>query len=98
MDSLSNKEKKQLGQRLRKLGEEYKNRKRKEPAVVNPAPSPQYDDVYFEGLAWLDSLAGPPLSEGEYEAEFSDEVWKSAARKGERLNIQALIVEDGWLV
>lgn len=83
MDSLSKKKKKLLGQRLRKLGEEYKKRRRKEPALVNPAPSPRYDDVYFEGLAWLDSLAGPPLSEGVYEVEFSDEVWKSAARKGE---------------
>ena len=83
MDSLSNKKKKQLEQRLRKLGKKYKNRQRKETPLVNPVPSPLYDDVYFEGLAWLDSLAGPPLSEGEYEAEFSDEVWKSAARKGE---------------
>lgn len=83
MDSLSNKKKKQLEQRLRKLGEEYRNRRRKEAALVNPAPSPLYDDVYFEGLAWLDSLAGPPLSEGEYEVVFSDEAWKSAARKGQ---------------
>lgn len=83
MDSLTNKKKKQLKQRLRELGKKYKNRRRKETAFVNPAPSPQYDDIYFEGLAWLDSLAGPPLSEGKYEVEFSDEVWKSAARKGE---------------
>ena len=83
MDSLSKKKKKQLKQRLRKLGEEYRNRRRKEAVLVNPAPSPRYDDVYFEGLAWLDSLAGPPLSEGKYDVEFSDEIWKSAARKGE---------------
>ena len=83
IDSLSNKKKKLLKQRLRELGEKYKNRQRKEVALVNPVPSPRYDDVYFEGLAWLDSLAGPPLSEGVYEVEFSDEVWKSAARKGE---------------
>lgn len=83
MDCLSNKKKKLLGQRLRELGKKYRNRRRKEAAFVNPAPSPRYDDVYFEGLAWLDSLAGPPLSEGEYKVEFSDEVWKSAARRGE---------------
>ena len=83
MDSLSNKKKKLLEQRLRELRKKYKNRQRKETPLVNPAPSPQYDDVYFEGLAWLDSLAGPPLSEGEYEVEFADEIWKSAARKGE---------------
>lgn len=73
MDRLSDEEKKQLEQRLRKLGEEYRNRRRKAAALVNPAPSPRYDDVYFEGLAWLDSLAGPPLVEGEYEVVFSDD-------------------------
>lgn len=83
MDSLSNKKRKLLEQRLRELRKKYKNRQRKDVSLVNPAPSPRYDDVYFEGLAWLDSLAGPPLSEGKYEVEFSDEVWKSAARKGE---------------
>lgn len=83
MDGLSKKKKKLLKQRLRELGEKYKNRQQKEAPLVNPVPSPQYDDVYFEGLAWLDSLAGPPLSEGEYEVEFSDEIWKSVAGKGE---------------
>ena len=83
MDSLSDEKKELLKQRLRKLGEEYRNRRRKEAAFIKPDPPPRYDDVYFEGLAWLDSLAGPPLSEGEYEVVFSDEARKSDAGKGE---------------
>ncbi len=68
---------------MRTLRERYKNRKRKERKLINPVTTPQYDDTYFEIIAWLDSLAGEPFSEGEYIVEFSDEAWKSAARKGQ---------------
>ena len=36
---------------------------------------PVYDDVFLEGVAWLDSLAGEPLSEGKGKMTFSDDVW-----------------------
>lgn len=68
---------------MRTLRERYKNRKRKGRKLINPVTTPQYDDTYFEIIAWLDSLAGEPFSEGEYIVEFSDEAWKSAARKGQ---------------
>ena len=68
---------------MRDLRAMYKNRERKAHNLINPVKNPRYDDVYFEGIAWLDSLAGEPFSEGEYIAEFSEEVWKSAARKGQ---------------
>ncbi len=29
------------------------------------APPPCYDDEFFEGLMWLDSIAGEPLRTGE---------------------------------
>ncbi len=83
MDSLSNKKKKEFGKRMRELRARYKNRQRKERKLINPVKNPRYDDVYYEGLAWLDSLAGEPFSEGEYIVEFSEDVWKSAARKGQ---------------
>ena len=83
MDSLSNRKKKKFEQRMRDLRAMYKNRERKAHNLINPVKNPRYDDVYFEGIAWLDSLAGEPFSEGEYIAEFSEEVWKSAARKGQ---------------
>jgi hypothetical protein len=42
-------------------------------------PTPRYDEVYEQGMKWLDSLAGSELPE-EGEAVFSDEIWKSRAR------------------
>jgi len=47
--------------------------KRRRP-LVKPHKAPRYDDVYFEGLAWLDSLAGKAIPEGESEAVFSDSI------------------------
>ena len=61
----------------------HKNKKRKDLKLVNPVKNPRYDDTYYEIIAWFDSLAGEPFSEGEYIVDFSDEVWKSIARKGE---------------
>lgn len=47
----------------------------------HPGPRPRYDEVYFDGLAWLDSLAGEPLPEGPQDAVFANALWKSPARK-----------------
>ena len=41
---------------------------------------PRYDDVFFEGVKWLDSLAGDPVQEQEGEISFSEDIWKSPAR------------------
>lgn len=43
-------------------------------------PEPLYDDVYFAGLEWLDSLAGKEMPVGELKAVFADTIWKSPAR------------------
>ncbi len=70
-------------QELRKKNAKRTSADRRTTQLINPVTSPRYDDVYYEGLNWLDSLAGPPLKEGELEATFSDYVWKSSTRKGE---------------
>jgi len=41
---------------------------------------PRYDEVFFEGLEQLDSLAGEPIEPLEGSAAFSKDVWKSKAR------------------
>lgn len=41
---------------------------------------PRYDDVYFAGQEWLDSLAGPEIKEVAGEVTFSPDLWKSRAR------------------
>lgn len=82
MDSLSNKKKKKFKERMHELQEKYKNRQQKDRELISPVKSPRYDDVYYEGVAWLDSLAGEQFSESEQVVEFSEEVWKSTTRKG----------------
>ena len=83
MDSLSNKKKKQFKERMRELRARHKNRERKEHTPVSPVADTRYDDIYTEGMNWLDSLAGEPLQEGEHVVQLSDEVWKSDTRQGE---------------
>ncbi len=82
MDGLSNRKKKQFKERMRELRTRYKNRERKDRKLLNPVKDARYDDVYAEGMSWLDSLAGEPLRDGEQVVQFSDEVWKSPTRKG----------------
>jgi hypothetical protein len=50
------------------------------PAPVSPQP--RYDEVFFEGLRWLDELAGSSIEPTEAEAVFSDDIWKSGTRGG----------------
>lgn len=84
-ESLSKKKGKKLKEKmcdLRALSSKKLADKRK-VALVKPPITPRYDDVYFEGLEWLDTLAGPKITEGEKEAVFSNLIWKSPARRGE---------------
>ena len=45
-----------------------------------PYPPPRYDDVYFEGVAYLESLAGPPIEPGDVYYELG-QLWKEKALK-----------------
>jgi len=82
MDILSEKKKKKLKERMQALQEKQKSRKPKAPRLVPLVKNPRYDAVYEAGIAWLDDLAGQPLTPGEKAAEFSDEVWQSSTRRG----------------
>jgi hypothetical protein len=82
MDNLSEKKKKKLKERMHALQEKQKSRKPKALRLVPLVKNPRYDAIYEAGIAWLDELAGQPLTPGEKAAEFSDEVWQSSARKG----------------
>ncbi len=63
-----------LREKFRKRLEE---KKRKPKIRFEP---PVYDDVYFEGLKTLDSLAGEEIKDIEGVARFSEDIWKSKAR------------------
>ena len=82
MDILSEKKKKKLKERRHALQEKQKSRKPKALRLVQLVKNPRYDEVYEAGIAWLDDLAGQPLTPGEKAAEFSDEVWQSSTRRG----------------
>ncbi len=66
----------ELKERIQTKLESKKAKKRRSAKYTQP----RYDDVYFEGLEWLDSLAGPQIEEQEGELEISDSIWKSPGR------------------
>ena len=70
MDGLSSRQKKQFKERMRALRTRYKNRAQKGRKLINPVQDARYDDVYAEGMNWLDSLAGEPLREGAHVVRF----------------------------
>lgn len=41
---------------------------------------PRFDEVFFAGTDWLDSLSGPEIEEFKGQASFSPEIWKSRSR------------------
>jgi hypothetical protein len=63
-DRLTDKQKKKFRESIRKLRKKNSNRQdtnSRKHNLVNPVPSPQYDNVYYEGLKWLDSLSVPKI-------------------------------------
>jgi hypothetical protein len=66
----------------RQIHEELERRaKGVRPSAPAPAdPAPHYDDEFFAGVAWLDSLDGEPLPAGRGELAFSPDIWKSRGR------------------
>ena len=83
MDAISEKQKKRYRDRVRQLQLQLNKRKEQHPSLVNPMADARYDDTFEKGIQWLDSLAGDRIEQRDYVAEFSDDVWKSAARKGD---------------
>lgn len=83
MESLTAKKKKKFGQDMATLRASYQKRKASTPLLINPVANPRYDEVYKQGVAWMDELAGDKFSINEITAEFSSDVWKSTTRKGE---------------
>lgn len=71
------KRKAQLDELKKKIRDKLDKRAAPQKMVMTP---PRYDEVFFRGVEELDSLAGEPICEGQFEARFSDEIWKSKAR------------------
>lgn len=69
--------KKATNELKQKIREKLKNKKSKPKLLFNPPP---YDDIYFEGVKVLDSLAGEEIKTLTGIAGFSDDIWTSKAR------------------
>jgi hypothetical protein len=84
-DSLSPKQRKKLKQKMDALRLKIKERQaeKRSRRLVPSLITSRYDSVYFEGLEWLNSLAGEKIPEGDMDATFSDTIWKSQARAGD---------------
>jgi hypothetical protein len=83
-EQLSRTQKKKRQQLLNDLRAEVQARlAAKSHAAGTLARAPRYDEVFAEGVEWLDSLAGEPVSEKtQGKLEVDDSVWKSETRRG----------------
>ncbi len=80
-DNLSARQKKKKKQSIEALKEEFKNRlEKKKKAKKHQFTPPPYDDIFFEGLKTLDSLAGDEIKPVEGIVQFSEDIWKSKSR------------------
>ncbi|MBU0992139.1 MAG: hypothetical protein KJ737_06560 [Proteobacteria bacterium] len=72
------KKKKEAWEDLKKrFQEKMQNRPKKKR--IKPPP-PVYDDIYFEGIEYLDSLAGKDIEDSSGTITISDDLWYSEAR------------------
>jgi hypothetical protein len=85
MESLPEKKKKAFKARMAELQKVVGARASRRAGLINPVKTARHDEIYQDGVAWLDDLAGDRLTSGETVAEFSPDVWKSTTRKGSDL-------------
>ncbi len=72
---------KTAAKKLRARVAERLREKREARAKTAPMPAPRYDEVFFAGREWLESLTElEPIDGAEGELQLADEIWKSDAR------------------
>ena len=67
---------KDLQARMQAKVRERLERKRARKGVIEP----RYDEVYYAGVQWLETISGESLPEQEGVVVFDPEIWKSKAR------------------
>lgn len=81
-EPLSKKKQKRMKQKFSEIRAKMleKSPSRAHELKTRRLPEPRFDEIFEQGVAWLDSDAGETLPEGDVTAEFSADVWKSDAR------------------
>ena len=51
------------------------------PRRTKPMRQPRYDELYFDGITWLNELAGGPILAHKGVIEFDESIWKSETRR-----------------
>lgn len=75
------KQQKKMKAKLDELRTKLADRKEaRRPRRSRPMREPRYDEVYAEGVAWLDSLADGAPEEHEGILEIDESVWRSDTR------------------
>lgn len=77
---LTHKQKKVLKSAMKAINDKFHKNKTKKMSLVPPVITPRYDEIYEEGLEYLDSLAGEQFSEKELNVKFMSDIWKSSTR------------------
>lgn len=84
MERLSNKKRKKLKQGMEEMRERFRQRAAEKKTEFYAKRSVgAIDAVFEEGVTWLDELAGEQFPEDGVTVHFSNEVWKSEARRGD---------------
>jgi hypothetical protein len=79
---LSTREKKRRAELLRRIREEVRAALHEvRPRISVSPPIPRYDEVFWNGLEWLEELAGKPIEPHSGEISISSGVWKSPSRR-----------------
>ena len=83
-DGLTIKKQKKFQQAMQAIRKKRQARKGSKKKGFIPSPLPEiHDVVYFDGLGWVESLAGDVVVSGDYEASFPNSVWYSKTREGD---------------
>ena len=81
---LTARERKQRREGLERMRAELtrrlKEKVQKKARMTMVTPAPRYDEVFFEGVKWLDGLAGEPMEPQSAIATFTQDVWKAPGR------------------
>lgn len=79
-EPLTRRQEKKRAEQLSQLKSQLKEKLSKRHQPKFKYTPPRYDDVFFKGLEQLDASVGEDIATGDYQASFSDDIWKSKAR------------------